>query len=213
MKGLQLYGEKGIFHMLHKKRGDICNGALESFFTMVDYMVSYKVSQSDTERIGSDMNLTKTDLRKHLGDLTYRALVFVAFNMPPAHLLDLQPFLDAWGHLNHNMDVTKKASAGDVIGRHLGEQMHTIFGSSMGDGAGVLPHNYREILAKSKAEKKAGEGGSFWGDDKPEEAEVEVVAVVAPAEQKQEGPEEQQQANGQYQSGKLNSSDDSDSDD
>ena len=59
---------------------------------MVDYMVSYKVSQSDTERIGSDMNLAKTDLRKNLGDLTYRALVFVAFNMPPAHLLDMQPF-------------------------------------------------------------------------------------------------------------------------
>ena len=150
---------------------------------MVDYMVSYKVSQSDTERIGSDMNLTKTDLRKHLGDLTYRALVFVAFNMPPAHLLDLQPFLDAWAHLNHNMDVTKKASAGDVIGRHLDEHMHTFFGRSMGASAGVLPHNYIEILTKSKAEKKKGQGGSFWGDDKPEEeAEVEVVAVVAPAE-------------------------------
>ena len=159
------------------------------------------------------MNLTKTDLRKHLGDLTYRALVFVAFNMPPAHLLDLQPFLDAWAHLNHNMDVTKKASAGDVIGRHLNEHMHTFFGRSMGASAGVLPHNYIEILTKSKAEKKEGQGGSFWGDDKPEEAEVEVVAVAAPAEQKQEGPEEQQQANGQYQSGKLNSSDDSDSDD
>ena len=108
LKGLQLYGEKGIFRMLHKKRGDISNGALESFFIMVDYMVSYKVSQSDTERIGSDMNLTKTDLRKHLGDLTYRALVFVAFNMPPAHLLDLQPFLDAWAHLNHNRTSQKK---------------------------------------------------------------------------------------------------------
>ena len=76
-------------------------------------MASYKVSQSDTERIGSDMNLTKTDPRKHPGDLTYRALVFVAFNMPPAHLLDLGLFLDARAQLNHNMDVTKKASAGE----------------------------------------------------------------------------------------------------
>ena len=201
LKGLQLYGERGIFHMLHKKRGDICNGALESFFIMVDYMVSYKVSQSDTERIGSDMNLTKTDLRKNLGDLTYRALVFVAFNMPPAHLLDLQPFLDAWAHLNHNMDVTKKASAGDVIGRHLNEHMHTFFGRSMSDSAGVLPHNYSEVLAKSKAEKEAGQGGSFWGDDKPEVAEVEVVAVVAPEEQKQGEPGEQEQELQQQQGG------------
>ena len=77
LKGLQLYGENGIFHMLHKKRGDICGGPLESFFIMVDYMVSYKVSQSDTERIGSDMNLAKADPRKNLGDLTYRA--------PPTH--------------------------------------------------------------------------------------------------------------------------------
>ena len=62
-----------------------------------------------------------------------------------------------------------------------------------GASAGVLPHNYIEILTKSKAEKKKGQGGSFWGDDKPEEAEVEVVAVAAPAEQKQEEPGEQQQ--------------------
>ena len=109
-KGLQLYGENGIFHMLHKKRGDICGGPLESFFIMVDYMVSYKVSQSDMERIGSDMNLTKTDLRKNLGDLTYRALVFVAFNMPPAHLLDMQPFLDAWDQLNQPQHGRHKKS-------------------------------------------------------------------------------------------------------
>ena len=154
------------------------------------------------------MNLTKTDLRKNLGDLTYRALVFVAFNMPPAHLLDMQPFLDAWDQLNHNMDVTKKASAGDVIGRHLDGHMHTFFGRSMSASAGALPHNYIEILTKSKAEKKKGQGGSFWGDDKPEEAEVEVVAVVAPAEQKQEEPEEQQQEQQQQEEGEGSDSED-----
>ena len=90
----------------------------------------------------------------------------------------------------------------------LFEHMHTFFGSSMGDGAGALPHNYREVLAKSKAEKKAGQGGSFWGDDKPEEAEVEVVAVVAPAEQKQEEPEEQQQEQQQQEGGGGNDSED-----
>ena len=106
------------------------------------------------------------------------------------------------------VDVTKKASAGDVIGRHLNEHMHTFFGRSMSASAGVLPHNYIEVLTKSKAEKKKGQGGSFWGDDKPEEAEVEVVAVVAPAEQKQEGPGEQQQEQQQQEGGGGSDSED-----
>ena len=46
------------------------------------------VTQCDTERVGSVMNLVKTKKRTNLGHYTFAALVFLAFNLPWLHEMD-----------------------------------------------------------------------------------------------------------------------------
>jgi len=51
---------------------------------------------SDTERAGRNMTLSKILMRSSLADKTFAMLVWVSFNSPPAHQLDMSLFVREW---------------------------------------------------------------------------------------------------------------------
>ena len=52
-------------------------------------MISFRFNQSDTERAGRTMTLTKPALRSSLGDNHFKQACWVAFNSPGFHELDM----------------------------------------------------------------------------------------------------------------------------
>jgi hypothetical protein len=70
------------------------------YLIVLDYMIAYKWNQSDVERCGSTMQLTKTHERSTLGDDVFPALVWLAFNCPSVYHIDFTPILVDWykGH-------------------------------------------------------------------------------------------------------------------
>ena len=52
-------------------------------------MISFRFNQSDTERAGRTMTLTKPALRSSLGDEHFKQACWVAFNSPGFHEVDV----------------------------------------------------------------------------------------------------------------------------
>ena len=79
-----------------------------------DYMISFRFNQSDTERAGRTMTLTKPALRMSLGNTHFKQAVWVAFNSPGFHEVDILAFVRRWmadGHLAAVMHRTRGRSA------------------------------------------------------------------------------------------------------
>jgi len=55
--------------------------------------IAYRYYQSDTERAGRNMTLSKILMRSSLADKTFAMLVWVSFNSPPAHQFDMSLFV------------------------------------------------------------------------------------------------------------------------
>ena len=179
---LKLKGRDGVYNALHMSAGDIVNencSSLDEFFYALEYLVVYKLSQSDTERLGSTMNLTKTKLRKHLGTRTFQRLVFLKFNLPHLHeVVDFDKYIVHW-RANKKRSASScpshEANRGSVIRRHLGESTNTIFGGkytgTFGDGG--------ESDSETDDEKDAANGdappGSETDTDDDDEEEVETA--------------------------------------
>ena len=57
--GLMLFGETSIAHTLFTEPARISGGVPSQFLEVMDYMISFRFNQSDTERAGRTMTLTK----------------------------------------------------------------------------------------------------------------------------------------------------------
>jgi hypothetical protein len=95
-------GKGGLFETLFTD-GNAARDC-EQYMEILDYMIAYKWNQSDVERCGSTMNLTKTKHRSSIGDDIFPALVWLAFNCPPIYQIDFTPILVDW-YTNHRAAI------------------------------------------------------------------------------------------------------------
>ena len=87
----------------------------------------YRFTQADCERVGRVMTLTKTKLRSSLSDEHFEQSVWVAYNSPGIHEVDLQAFVERWrldGHLSATMSGGGER-AREVLDRKARERKHT----------------------------------------------------------------------------------------
>ena len=94
-------------------------------------MISFRFNQSDTERAGRTMTLTKPALRSSLGDEHFKQACWVAFNSPGFHEVDVMAFVKRWkadGHLSAVMRDTGAARAGEVLARKAAERKVSFLG-------------------------------------------------------------------------------------
>eukprot|EP00966_Prymnesium_polylepis_P094155 2179265-Prymnesium_polylepis.1 len=82
---LTLTGEESIAHTLFSEPGRISGGVPSQFLELLDFMISFRFTQCDTERLGRTMTLTKPALRSSLGDLPFKQVCWVAFTSPGFH--------------------------------------------------------------------------------------------------------------------------------
>ena len=60
---LTLTGEESIAHTLFSEPERISGGVPSQFLELLDFMISFRFTQCDTERLGRTMTLTKPALR------------------------------------------------------------------------------------------------------------------------------------------------------
>ena len=87
-------------------------------------MISFRFNQSDTERAGRTMALTKPALRSSLGDEHFKQACWVAFNSPGFHELDIGAFVKRWkadGHLSAVMKDLAAVRTREVLERKAQE--------------------------------------------------------------------------------------------
>ena len=77
------------------------SGGIGEYLHIADYMIAYDVKAADVERVGSHMQLIKTKLRTRLADLTFKALLFLSFNLPLLHDIDIDLLVEAWKAAGH----------------------------------------------------------------------------------------------------------------
>jgi len=81
-KRLTLTGEESIAATLFTEPQRILGGVPAQFLELLDFMISFRFTQCDTERVGRTMTLTKPALRSSLGDLHFKQACWVAYNSP-----------------------------------------------------------------------------------------------------------------------------------
>ena len=88
-------------------------------------MISFRFNQSDTERAGRTMTLTKPALRSSLGNTHFKQAAWVAFNSPGFHEIDIMALVKRWkadGHLSAVMkDAWSSPRAREVLERKARE--------------------------------------------------------------------------------------------
>ena len=102
-----------------------------SFLVLMDYMIAFRYNQSDCERVGRSMTLTKTILRTSLGDLHFKQSVWIAHNSPGFHEVDLKAFVRRWMNDGHRSAVMKDdgaARAREVLERKRAEHKPSFLG-------------------------------------------------------------------------------------
>ena len=62
----------------------------------MDYMIAFRFNQSDTEHASRTMTLTKLALRSSLGNTHFKQAVWVAFNSPGVHEIDVMALVQRW---------------------------------------------------------------------------------------------------------------------
>ena len=100
---LSLTGEESIAHTLFTEPQRVSGGVPSQFLELLDFMISFRFTQCDTERLGRTMTLTKPALRSSLGDVRFKQACWIAFSSPGFHEVDIQAFvrrLKADGHLS-----------------------------------------------------------------------------------------------------------------
>lgn len=113
---LRICGRGSIFEHLYRNP-NVTGGPIEQYLHIADDMISRSVTQCDTERVGSNMNLIKTKLRTVLADSTFAALVFLSFNLPWLHEIDVKLLVKAWKEAGHKLPINKNDADSLVLTR------------------------------------------------------------------------------------------------
>ena len=109
----------------------VSGGVPTQFLNVLDFMIAFHFTQCDTERAGRTMTLTKPALRASLGPLHFKQAVWVAFNSPGFHEVDLQAFVRRWkadGHLSAMMKDRDAERARQVLERKAAEHKPSFLG-------------------------------------------------------------------------------------
>jgi hypothetical protein len=103
---------------------NVTRGPIEQYLHIADDMICRSVTQCDTERVGSAMNLVKTDKRRCLGDSIFADLVFLAFNLPWLHEIDIKLLVKAWKEAGHKLPINKNDADSIVLTRLRNRESH-----------------------------------------------------------------------------------------
>jgi len=71
------------------------------FLEVLDYSIAFRFTQCDTERLGRTMNLMKTSARASLGDEHFEQSVFIAYNAPRTHDINITKLVLEWEKKHH----------------------------------------------------------------------------------------------------------------
>ena len=121
---LTLTGETSIAATLFNEPARVSGGVPHQFLEVMDYMISFRFNQSDTERAGRTMTLTKPALRSSLGNMHFKQAAWVAFNSPGFHEIDIMALVKRWkadGHLSAVMKDASGPRAKEVLERKARE--------------------------------------------------------------------------------------------
>jgi hypothetical protein len=116
-KELKICGSDSIMETLFTKYDTLFPSGINQYLEIVDYMISYKVHQSDTERVGRDMALTKTRDRASMSGDNFKCLVWLSFNAPPIHQIDFMPIVEQWIKEGHRLATFKEGGCPQVLER------------------------------------------------------------------------------------------------
>ena len=125
---LALVDELSIAHTLFTEPERISGGIPRQFLDVMDYMISFRFNQSDTERAGRTMTLTKPTLRSSHGSEHFKQAAWVAHNSPGFHEVDVMAFIKRWkddGNLSAIMKDVTGRRAREVLERKAEEHKVT----------------------------------------------------------------------------------------
>ena len=116
-KQLNISGPGSIMETLFSSADTLFPNGIHGYLEVADYMISYMVAQSDTERVGRNMTLTKSANRSSLGDVSFPQLVWLSFNAPPIHQVDFMKLVDIWIKEGHQLALFKSGGCARVLER------------------------------------------------------------------------------------------------
>ena len=100
---------------------------ISQYLHIADYMLAYDISSADVERVGSYMQLVKSKLRTSLEDSTFACGVFLAYNLPYLHEIDLDVLVEAWRKSGHKLPINKNEAESLVLRRLRARRSATFF--------------------------------------------------------------------------------------
>ena len=106
------------------------------------------------------MQLVKTKLRTSLHDTTFAALVFLSFNLPYLHEVDIDVLITAWKKAGHRLPINKNDAESRVLRRLKSASSATFF---LKKGNPYLPTNFEFLKKKSIFVQEKDDDSS--GDD------------------------------------------------
>ena len=119
---LTLTGEESTAHTLFTSPERVSGGVPAQYLEVLDYMIAFRFNQSDTERVGRTMTLSRR--RSSLGPDHFKQACWVAFNSPGFHEIDVMALVRRWkadGHLSAVMKDASGPRAKEVLERKAQE--------------------------------------------------------------------------------------------
>jgi len=118
------------------------------------------------------MQLIKTKLRTSLADQTFKSLVFLSFNLPHLHEIDVDILVNAWKAAGHKLPITREDADSIVLRRMRSEESQTFF---LKKGSRFHPSNFNfltdrafesfESDSSSESDGVGDDGGDDGSDD------------------------------------------------
>jgi hypothetical protein len=121
---------------------------IPQYLHVADYMIAFNMKSADVERVGSHMQLIKTKFRTSLHDQTFMALVFLSFNLPFLHEIDIGTLVAAWKAAGHRMPIRKNDADSIVLTRLHAEATPTFF---LKKGSPYLPTDFGFLVERAFA--------------------------------------------------------------
>jgi len=172
--GLRIAGKGSILEALFCTPGIIAL-PIEQYLHIADFMIAFDIKSADVERVGSHMQLIKTKLRTSLADQTFKSLVFLSFNLPHLHEIDVDILVKSWKAAGHRLPITREDADSIVLRRMRNDESQTFF---LKKGSRFHPSNFKflkdrafeglesDSSSESSSESDGvGDGGSDDGDE------------------------------------------------
>ena len=117
---LLLTGPGSVFELMFTQ-SDGFGLPVPLFAHIADFMITYRFQQSDTERTGGILTAVLTKQRTLMKDDILEALVFLAQNLPPLHLIDVDRLVNEWIRRKNLLPYNRNETIGRVLQRMYNE--------------------------------------------------------------------------------------------